>query len=176
MRLTRMGQSNMSNENKIEGPEGCPLYEKCECPLCPLSNNPMQVWYSEDEICKNPQFEDVTNSMKKLKRKGAQGYFTLEMLNRDFIVRKGIEGIDPDLPDTVKDPIREYRKREVAWLGKHPETSEERSDNLRQRGKSLAESRKKVLKAYSDNAFSEITAPKGVITRLSPEISKKTNS
>jgi hypothetical protein len=105
--------------------------------------------------------------MKKLKRKAAQGYFTLEMLNRDFIVRKGTEGIDPDLPDTVKDPIREYRRREEAWLGKHSEISEKRSDNLRQRGKSLAESRKKVQKGYSDNAISEMIAPKGVIARLS---------
>ncbi|MGC8618673.1 MAG: hypothetical protein ACP5UZ_08085 [Thermoplasmata archaeon] len=102
----------------------------------------MQVWYSEGEICKNPEFKVITRSMKKLKRKVAQGYFTLDMLNRDFIVRKGMEGIDPDLPDTVKDPLKEYERREKAWLGKHPEISRERSENLIARGKSLAESRK----------------------------------
>ncbi len=123
-------------------PESCPLYQKCECPLCPLSDNPMQVWYSEDEICKNPDFETISRSMKKLKRKAAHGYFTLDMLKRDFIVRKGVEGIYPDLPDTVKDSLKEYERREKAWLGKHPEISKERFDNLIARGKSLAESRK----------------------------------
>jgi hypothetical protein len=160
---------NEYEEYKTKGPESCPLFEKCECPLCPLETDSNQVWYSEDETCKNPKFEVITNSMKKLKRKAARGYFTLEMLNRYFIVRKGTEGIEPDLPDTTKEPIREYRRREKAWLGKHPEISEERSDNLRQRGKSLAESRKKVQKGYSDNAIFEMIDSKGVIARLSPQ-------
>lgn len=134
-------------------PEFCHLYEKCECPLCPLSNNPMQVWYSEDEICKNPKFGVITNSMKKLKRKGAQGYFTLEMLNRDFIVRKGTEGIDPDIPDTIKVPLREYERRERVWLRKHPELSKARSDILRERGKSLAKSRKLIKSALRQYLF-----------------------
>ena len=112
-------------------PESCPLYEKCECSLCPLSSNPMQVWYSEDEICKNPKFEVITNSMKKLKRKAAQGFFTLEMLSRDFIVRRGTEGIDPDLPDTINDPWKEYEGREKAWLVKHTEISRERREAMR---------------------------------------------
>ncbi|MGC8618676.1 MAG: hypothetical protein ACP5UZ_08100 [Thermoplasmata archaeon] len=156
----------MSNGNKIEETESCPLYEKCECPLCPLANNPMQVWYSEDDICKNPDFETISRSMKKLKRKAAQGYFTLDMLNRDFIVRRGTEGVDPDLPDTVKDPLKEYERREKAWLHKHPEISRERSDNLIARGKSLAESRKSIQKVPSDNAFSEMTVHEGIIRSL----------
>ncbi|MEM3489672.1 MAG: hypothetical protein QXO75_08490 [Nitrososphaerota archaeon] len=57
--------------------------------------------------------------MKKLKRKGAQGYFTLEMLNRDFIVRKGTEGLDPDLLDSIRDPQEEYTNKERTWLRKH---------------------------------------------------------
>ena len=146
-------------------PESCPLYEKCECPLCPLSSNPMQAWYSEDEICKNPQFETITNSMKKLKKKAAQGYFTLEMLNRDFIVRWGTEGIDPDLPDTIKDPWKEYQRREKAWLGKHPEISRERREAMRALGLKSIQS---IQKPLSHPSISESVDSKGVITRLDP--------
>ena len=91
-------------------PENCPLYEKCECSLCPLDHD-NNVWYSEDEICKNPDFHIIGNSMKKLKKKGAPGYFTFQILNRDFIVRKGTEGADPDLPDSVKDPEMVYQEK-----------------------------------------------------------------
>ena len=123
----------------------------------------MQVWYSRDDICKNPHFEAVTSSMRKLKKKAAQGYFTLEMLNRDFIVRWGTEGIDPDLPDTIKDPWREYRRREKAWLGKHPEISRERREAMRALGLKSIQS---IQKPISHPSISELVDSKGVITRL----------
>ena len=155
----------MKPESELPGPESCLLYEKCECPLCPLSSNPIQVWYSEDEICKNPQFEAITNSMKKLKRKAAQGYFTLEMLNRDFIVRKGTEGINPDLPDSVRDTWKEYQRREKAWLGKHPEIPRERREAMRALGSKSIQS---IRKPLSHPSISELVVSKGVITRLDP--------
>ena len=160
----------MKPESELPGPESCPLYEKCECPLCPLvqDNN---VWYSEDEICKNPKLEVITNSMRKLKKKAAQGYFTLEMLNRDFIVRWGTEGIDPDLPDTIKDPWREYRRREKAWLGKHPEISRERREAMRSLGLKSIQS---VQKPLSHPSISELVDSKGIITHLDPQSPLKT--
>ena len=145
-------------------PEPCPLYENCECPLCPLDQD-NNVWYSEDDICKNPQFEVITNSMKKLKRKAAQGYFTLEMLNKDFIVRKGTEGIDPDLPDPVRDPWKEYRRREKAWLGKHHEISRERREAMKALGLKSIQS---IQKPLSHPSISELVDSKGVIVRLDP--------
>jgi hypothetical protein len=160
----------MKPESELPGPESCPLYEKCECPLCPLvqDNN---VWYSEDEICKNPKLEVITNSMRKLKKKAAQGYFTLEMLNRDFIVRWGTEGIDPDLPDTIKDPWREYRRREKAWLGKHPEISRERREAMRALGLKSIQS---IQKPLSHPSISELVDSKGIITHLDPQSPLKT--
>ena len=146
-------------------PESCALYENCECPLCSLDQD-NNVWYSEDEICKNPKFETVSNSMKKLKKKGALGYFTLQMLNRDFIVRKGTEGADPDLPDSIKDPWKEYRKREKTWLRRHPEISEERKEKMRELGLKYIAS---IQKPLSHPSISEMVNPKGVTTRLSPQ-------
>ena len=147
----------------------CTLYDNCECPLCPLDQD-NNVWYSEDEICKNPEFHIIGNSMKKLKKKGAPGYFTLKMLNRDFIVRKGTEGIDPDIPDSVKDPEMEYQKREKSWLRRHPEISRERREAMRALGlKSISS----IQKPLSHPSISEIVNPKGIITSLNPQSPQK---
>ena len=151
-------------------PDSCALYQNCECPSCPLEVDSNQVWYSEDEICKNPDFHIIGNSMKKLKKKAAQGYFTLQMLNRDFIVRKGTEGTDPDLPDSVKDPLEEYQRREKTWLRKHPEISRERREAMRVLGLKSIQS---IQKPLSHPSISEIVDPKGIITRLSPQSSQK---
>ena len=151
-------------------PESCFLFERCECILCPLATNPNQIWYSEDDICKNPEFEPIARSMKKLKRKAAQGYFTLEMLKRHFIVRKGTEGMDPDLPDTIKDPWKEYQRREKAWLGKHPEISRERREAMRELGLKSIQS---IQKPLSHPLISEIIDSKGVITHLNSQSPQK---
>lgn len=151
-------------------PESCSLFDKCECPLCPLVSDSNQIWYSEDEICKNPEFELITRSMKKLKRKAAPGYFTLEMLRREFIVRKGTEGIDPDLSNSTEDPVSEHLRRESIWLKRHPEISKERKERMRELGlKSVAS----IQKPLSHPSISEIVNPKGVTTRLNPETPQK---
>ena len=151
-------------------PEDCPLFDNCECLLCPLEVDSNQVWYSEDEICKNPDFHIIGNSMKKLKKKGASGYFTLQMLNRGFIVRKGTEGIDPDLPDSIKDPWKEYQEREKTWLRRHPEISRERREAMRALGLKSIQS---IQKPLSHPSISEIVNPKGVVTCLSPQSPQK---
>ena len=108
--------------------------------------------------------------MKKLKKKAAQGYFTLQMLNRDFIVRKGTEGTDPDLPDSVKDPLEEYQRREKTWLRKHPEISRERREAMRVLGLKSIQS---IQKPLSHPSISEIVNPKGVASHLNPETPQK---
>ena len=150
-------------------PEDCPLFENCECPSCPL-NRGNSVWYSEDEVCKSPDFHIISNSMKKLKKKGAPGYFTVQMFNRDFIVRKGTEGIDPDLWDSVKDPWKEYERKEKAWLKKHPEISRERREAMRALGLKSIQS---IQKPLPHPSIFEIVNPEGVIARLDPGTSQK---
>jgi len=98
--------------------------------------------------------------MKKLKRKEAQGYFTLEMLDRDFIVRNGTEGIDPDLSDSLGERSAEYRSKEKTWLNKHPEISNERKEKMRELGlKSIAS----IQKLPSHPSVLDIVSSKGVI-------------
>ena len=150
-------------------PEDCTLYEKCECPLCPLIHE-YQIWCSEDEVCKNEQFETIARSMRKLKRKAAEGYFTLEMLSRDFVVRRGTGGADPDLPDSVVDPWKEYQRIEKTWLKRHPEISRERKEMMRELGlKSIAS----IQKPPSHPPISETVDSKGVTASLDPSSSEK---
>lgn len=162
-------------------PEDCTLYEKCECPLCPLihehqepSENKKilkyQIWHPEDEICKNQQFETITRSMKKLKRKAAAGYFTLGMLSRDFVVRRGTEGIDADLPDSAVDPWKEYQRREKTWLKRHPEIPRERKEKMRELGlKSIVS----IQKPPSHPSISETVDSKGMTASPDPLSSEK---
>ena len=144
--------------------EDCTLYKKCECPLCPLATNPNQIWYSEDEICKNPEFEPIARSMKKLKRKAAQGYFTFKMLNRDFTVRRGIGGIESDPPDTIKNPERWYQLRERKWILAHPEKKQLSEQEIEKRRLRMIS----IRKVPSSIHFPEIIDSKGVITRIDP--------
>ncbi|MEM0050702.1 MAG: hypothetical protein QXW39_09255 [Candidatus Bathyarchaeia archaeon] len=153
-------------------PTDCPLYYRCQCSLCPLEDNPSAIWYTEDPVCKNPKFQVVTNSMKKLKRKGAQGYFTLKMLNRNFIVRKGIQGIDPDLPSSIKNPEKEYQRREELWLKRHPELSEEKKKKMRERGK---KSLGFIQKPLSRPSIFKMNDSKRVITGPSVDILQKSS-
>ena len=108
--------------------------------------------------------------MKKLKRKAGRGYFTLLTLERDFVVRRGTEGMDPDLPDTIKDPWKEYQKREKTWSRKHPEISRERREAMRELGLKSIQS---IQKPLSHPLISEIIDSKGVITHLNSQSPQK---
>ena len=161
-------------------PKDCKYFNECSANLCPLDPElKLRIWCPEengpDEICKNREFAGLQfiRTQRKIARatrnrtEERDDYFTFEMLNRDIVVRSGVQGI-PDPPDTVKDPEKWYSEKERKWIEGHHEISRTRSDILRQRGKRLAESRKLIQKVASDNANSEITDSKGVITRLDP--------
>lgn len=145
--------------------ESCSYSERCECPLCPLMADQSQIWYSEDAICKNPEFYVVTRSMKKLKRKAAQGYFTLKILDRDFTIRRGIVGVNPDPPDTIKNPDKRYDSKEKKWILAHPEKKQLSEHEIEKRRLRM----KSIRKMPSSIHFPEIIDSKGVIARLNPE-------
>ena len=80
----------------------CTLYENCIAPLCPLDRSSLKgIWYPDEEICRsrthgNPPW---MKAQRKLSRVAAGGYFTVEMLNRFVVIRKGITGLDPNVPE-----------------------------------------------------------------------------
>ena len=95
----------------------CTLFESCLAPLCPLDPVSLKgIWYPDEEICRSRSqggrpWIRAQRRLAKVAGSGA-GYFTLEMLSRLVVVRKGITGLDPDLPEEVQ--LR-------AWFQKRPE-------------------------------------------------------
>lgn len=107
----------------------CTLFESCVAPLCPLDQASLKgVWYADEEICRSRTYANIAwiKAQRKIGRVGAKGYFTLEMLRRNCIVKKGIAGLDSD---AMEEP------QLGRWLADHPERrgmSEEKKMRLRQ--------------------------------------------
>ncbi len=107
----------------------CGLFEECLAPLCPLDPGSLKgVWYADEEICRSRTYANLPwiRGQRKIRRVGAKGYFTLEMLRRNCIVKKGIAGLDSD---EAEEP--QLRR----WLADHPERrgmSDEKKAALRQ--------------------------------------------
>jgi len=114
----------------FQGPE---TKEGCCAPLCPLMPESLEngIWYAEEGVCKRQDFGKLpwVRVQKRLAKMNPrpEGYFTLAMLNRNCVLRKGIHGLDPDKPE---------EKQLKDWMKKHPrkkELSEEKKARLRER-------------------------------------------
>lgn len=94
---------------------GCPKFEDCSAPLCPLADNLRHlIWYPDEDICERRGFQ-ILDWIKKQKaivkvKAPADRYFTVEMLEGIKQVRKGIEGINPD------QPLEQAKKSERKWM------------------------------------------------------------
>ena len=133
----------------------CTFWQRgCNNQICPmLKDNSRYIWYSEEDACNNPEYKDELTviNQKKIKKKKAEGYFNFEMLNRRFVVKKGIAGIDPDVPESVdlrgqKAVDNLYREREESWFNAHPEITDEQIEKRRITGMKNIE----ALKRYSE--------------------------
>jgi hypothetical protein len=141
-----------------QGNEECVFWKRgCNNQICPMTKK-CGIWYSDEDVCNNSEYKDniVVMNQKKLKKKKAPGYFTFEMLNRNFIVRGGITGIDPDIPDAVdsrgqKAVDKLYKEREEAWFMAHPEISKEENE----KNKKLALKGSEALKRYREGKVNE---------------------
>ena len=96
-----------------------PSCQTCDAPLCPLDKDIEQrYWFPDEPICRAKKFSEVDwiRNQRKIKKRGLDNsrYFTLEMLKRNCVIRRGIKGLNPDLPcDTEEERIRR-------WLARHP--------------------------------------------------------
>lgn len=100
----------------------CTLYETCNTPLCPLDGRSLNgIWYPDEEICRSRVHGNLSwmKAQRKLSRVAAGGYFTVEMLNRLVVIRKGITGLDPNL-------LEEPQLR--AWFQKRAEKQDTPSE------------------------------------------------
>ena len=106
--------------------QACKFYTLCESPFCPLAASSFKgIWYPGEDICRSRIHWNLSwiQAQRKLVKANAEGYFTMEMLGRDCILKTGIRGLDPD---------REERPQLQEWLRKHPRkrqvTNEERAE------------------------------------------------
>lgn len=106
----------MSEKTK---PQDCPHWIKgCSAPLCPLENNLEQaVWYPDEDICRSTKHAKGKAWIAKQRKVAKQAertdqFFNVRTLSRDFVVRKGVLGVDPDSED-----IEAAIKR---WFRDHP--------------------------------------------------------
>ena len=73
------------------------------------------------------------------------------MLNRDIVVKKGIQGIDPDIPGSVERKGQNvieslYREREESWLKGHPEITMQQRRRMKEEGMKRSD----ALKRYRE--------------------------
>ncbi len=95
------GRQTMEVVSAIGRPT-CTLYETCNTSLCPLDGSSLNgIWYPDEEICRSRVHGNIPwmKAQRKLSRVAAGGYFTVEMLNRLVVIRKGITGLDPNIPE-----------------------------------------------------------------------------
>ena len=135
----------METENEIS-PQQCSMWKECNDMICPMDQGKeKRIWYAEkgfeEDVCNNPEYRNnfAVRNQKKLKRFNPSGYFTYQMLNRDIIIRKGITGIDPDVPETVYDRGQKtidklYEDREQSWIAEHSGFTAEQKQQARERG------------------------------------------
>ena len=127
----------MSETSAPKTPQDCKYFHTCSTSLCPLDPEvSMKIWLPEEsdteEICRNPEFENLQFilTQKKIrralrKRPGERDdYFTFEMLNRDVTVKLGIRGAPSDPPDSIKNAMVWYERKERLWLARHPQRKE----------------------------------------------------
>ena len=111
----------------------------CDAPLCPLDKDiQWRYWFPDEPICKDRKFGmlDWINNQRKIKKRTLDNsrYFTLEMLKRNCVIRRGIKGLHPD------SSLESETRRITTWLSNHPKKkgiSSERREELRQRMRKL---------------------------------------
>jgi len=127
-------------------PQDCKYSHICSASLCPLDPDAStKIWLPEEsdaeEICRNTEFADLqfVKTQRKIakafkKRPGERDdYFTFEMLNRDITVKSGIRGAPSDPPDSTKNAMNWYEKKERMWLIEHPQKKRLSTEEVQRR-------------------------------------------
>jgi hypothetical protein len=98
----------------------CPHFDTCSAPLCPLDGQSLEhgSWFGDEEVCVRrdlhaPWIARQRKIARTTDHSFVAGSFTHRMLLRDFIVRRGLTGLDPD-----KGPSD---RTEADWMKAHRE-------------------------------------------------------
>jgi len=117
----------------------CKKFNTCEAPICPLDQESLEKcsWFPDEDICTRTPYPLWIKQQKKIvkKCKNPDRYFIFKMLNINFIVGKGIEGLDPDL---------EERPQLRKWLKAHRELTQLEKDRRREHIKEVGTKQKQI--------------------------------
>jgi hypothetical protein len=118
---------NKNHTENTQSNQFCRGYADCSAPLCPLDSGLEHAkWFPDEPIC-NSRIHGPGNGWIENQRKVARktrcfdSCYTLEMLNRRFVIRKGIQGVDPDSKDLELDIKK--------WTDKHPAMTKQQISN-----------------------------------------------
>ena len=94
----------------------CKNYQVCGAPICPMDERSLKcIWYPDEEICISSAYGNLTwiKAQRKIAKTSAQAnrYFTVEMLEANCVIRKGIIGLDPNVDE---------KPQLQRWLKEHP--------------------------------------------------------
>jgi len=116
--------------------EDCKSYIKCNASICPLDKDSLEncIWYPDEDICNKIHSPRWIKTQKKIRKKcqNTDTYFTYTMLNRNIIIKKGIEGLDPD----KKEGLQLER-----WLSNHQEIRKYTDEEKKRIGERLKKGR-----------------------------------
>jgi len=127
--------------------QSCKFYTLCEAPFCPLAASSFRgIWYPGEDICRSRIYGNLSwiQAQRKLVRANADGYFTMEMLNRDCILKTGIRGLDPD---------REERPQLQEWMRKHPKKRQVTDEDRTRRTEHLKKHRFSECRRQGSTTF-----------------------
>lgn len=108
----------------------CKSFIKCSAPICPLDQDSLEncIWYPDEDICTRVPSPLWIKQQKKIKKKcqNPDTYFNYIMLNRNLVVKTGIEGLNPDIEESpqLKKWIENHR-------GQRKLTQEEKENRRR---------------------------------------------
>ena len=114
----------------------CKYFGDCSVPMCPKDAGAVKTaWFADEPVCRLHEVPEWVKRQRKITKTGideSAGCFTLPMLERDCMIKKGITGIDPDGTDSEREAA------EKAWLEKHP-VKKPISEEMRAKYKAQAE-------------------------------------
>jgi hypothetical protein len=111
---------DMPNFQPNQGISGnCKHFEYCSAPMCPRDRDVSNTtWFADEAICRLQDVPEWVKRQRKIAKTDINetaGCFTLPMLERRCMIKKGMTGIDPDCTDI------EWEAAEKIWLEKHSE-------------------------------------------------------
>ena len=132
----------MNSYEEHEKKSKCRHFYYCEAQFCPMAMVENTLWYPDEAVCDLPEYSNntIVKNQKSIKKKHPDPdlYFSYRMLNRKFVIGKGIKGVGPDLPGNITsraDTDKIYREREDDWIAPHPVITDKRREQMAERAR-----------------------------------------